>query len=47
MIRRFLARRRLAKLVAKTKAQNHDWALHRLAQLSGERRARFAEVIRG
>lgn len=45
MIRRFFARRRLAKLVRAERARNHQWSLNRLAQLTGERRERFARAM--
>ena len=40
-LRRYLAQRKLAKLVRQERARNLSWSMNRAAQLDGERRKRF------
>jgi hypothetical protein len=47
LLRHYLAKRRLVKLVRKERARNKPWALNRAAQLDGERRKRFLATFEG
>lgn len=47
LIRRYLAQRKLAKLVRHGKSHNATWSRNRAAQLDGERRKRFLATLEG
>jgi hypothetical protein len=46
-LRRFIAKRRLARLVRQERARNFSWSMNRAAQLDGERRKRFLATFDG